>query len=200
MKKILVAIALSALGISAGAQTVDGNGLGEKSRMFDFKQNTKRLELGFIAGQAGSFTQYAEIGMGASALIAGAYIDFLKADPQHKYDRRVSDTLYDDTCAFCVNAGYQIPIFNWLRIMPIVGYAQTNEGVTDGSTIHLSAGDESATWYHDYKVTPGSRTHYFNYGGGLSIQPVKWFSINLIATTNALYGGISLDVLAFARQ
>ena len=27
-----------------------------------------------------------------------------------------------------------IPALSWLRIMPLVGYSQTNEGITDGSS------------------------------------------------------------------
>ena len=38
----------------------------------------------------------------------------------------------------------------------------------------------------------------FNYGGGLSVQPLKWFSVNLVYTRYAIYGGISVNFLAFA--
>ena len=51
--------------------------------------------------------------------------------------------------------------------------------------------------FHPYEVT--TRTHYFNFGGGLSIQPCDWFSINLIATRTAIYAGFSINVLAFVE-
>ena len=79
----------------------------------------------------------------------------------------------------------------------MAGYTQTNYGTTDGRSVEYDTDDIS--WYHRYRVTPGSRTHYFNFGGGLSIQPCKWFSINAVATRYAIYGGISLNLAAFAE-
>lgn len=188
MKRIAAILILLAFGIGAYAQD-----------MFDFARNTRRLEVGINIGQAGSFSPYADFGMGLNLVAAGFYADCLVASPQHKYNHTVSNTKWNDTEAFCINAGYQIPIFNWLRIMPIVGYAQTNEGITDGSSLDWSYGENSTTFYHHYTVTPGSRIHYFNYGGGISIQPCRWFSINAVATRCALYGGIAFNLLAFSE-
>lgn len=199
MKKILITLMLIAGAVSAYAQSSAGVVYEKEFHLFDFSLNARRLEFGLNFGQAGSFTPYARFGMGACALVNGIYLDYLEANPQHKYNHEVTDTKWDDTVAFCINAGYQIPILSWLRIMPVLGYAQTNEGVTDGSSLHLSADEDNTTWYHEYKVTPGTRTHYFNYGGGLSIQPCKWFSVNLIATRYALYGGIGIDLLSFVK-
>ena len=85
--------------------------------------------------------------------------------------------------------------------MPLLGYAQTNDGITDASeTIFDYDEDSGVSTYHPYKVTPGSRQHYFNYGGGLSIQPCKWFSINLVGTRHAIYGGIGIDIIAIAQS
>ena len=189
MKKIIVSLVIILSGISLSAQS-----------WFDFRENSRRLEAGLNIGQAGSFTDYARFGMGANILVGGFYLDFIHADPQHKYDNTISDTKWNDTEVFCVNAGYQIPILNWFRIMPLIGYAQTNDGVTDGSTLSMSADDESPSWYHNYSVTPGSRTHYLSYGGGISIQPCEWFSINAVVTNRAIYGGIALNIFAFSKQ
>ena len=200
-RSLFTFIAFIALSVGAYAQAASGAFISKEIKLFDFPLNTKRLEAGFNAGQAAPFSEYAHFGMGVNLLIGGVYLDFIHADPQHKFDGHLSDTQWNDTEAFCINTGYQIPILSWLRIMPLVGYAQTNEGVTDGSSVTEIAGDDITTnWYHSYKVTPGSRAHYFNYGGGISIQPCKWFSINVIATRHAIYGGIGLDVLSIARQ
>ena len=185
MKKALLAAAL--LLVSFGA----------KAQLFDFSNNNDRYELGINIGQAGSFSEYANFGMGLNTVVWGVYVDFLKADAQHKYDNHVTDTQYNDTEAFSINVGYQIPILRRIRIMPLVGYSQTNEGVTDCSTVNISGGESSATMYHDYDVTPGSRRHYFNFGGGISIQPCRWFSINAVVTANAIYGGIGIDFMNF---
>ena len=200
-KHLFTTIAFIVFTVSANAQTGAGALFSKEIKLFDFPLNTKRLEAGFNAGQAGSFSEYARFGMGANILAGGVYLDFIHADPQHRFDGHISDTQWNDTEAFSINAGYQIPVLSWLRIMPLVGYAQTNEGITDGSSWKESAGDDySSSWYHSYKVTPGTRAHYFNYGGGLSIQPCKWFSINLIGTCHAIYGGIGFDILSFARR
>lgn len=56
----------------------------------------------------------------------------------------------------------------------------------------------SQSFGHTYTVIPGSRVHYLNYGGGVSIQPLKWFSINLAYTRRAVYGGFAIDIDALA--
>ena len=84
--------------------------------------------------------------------------------------------------------------------MPVIGYAQTNEGLTDASTINVETGENSSSVYHTYTVTPGSRVDYFDYGGGISIQPLKWFSINFVYTRFAYYGGIAIDLGSIAGR
>ncbi len=200
MKALLKTAALFAgllFSLGAGAQSSGGGfGLSKEIELFNFSLNSKSLEIGLNLGQVGSFTGRERFGIGASISYAGVYVDFLHADPQHRYFSYDVDTFWNDNEAFCINAGYWIPVFEWLRIVPLAGYAQTSEGVTDGSTSHYS-GDESGSWVHDYTVTPGSREHYFNFGGGISIRPVKYFSINVMATRRAIYGGIVLNFLAF---
>lgn len=201
MRRLVVSIAMLALGLGVYAQSGTGAVFEKEYHLFDFSVNASRLEMGLNFGQAGSFTDYARFGMGANLLVNGFYVDFIKTEAQHKYDGKIKDTQYNDNEAISINVGYQFPVLGWLRIMPLLGYAQTNDGITDGSSLELDAGDEvSSSWYHRYEVTPGSRTHYFCFGGGVSIQPCKWFSINLIATTHAIYGGIAFNALAFAGR
>lgn len=198
MKRLLIFFALLGFAFSANAQSGAYAEVGKEWKLFDFNMNVKRLEFGVNVGQVGSFSNYADFGMGANLLVGGFYLDFLTSEAQHRYCR-TSDTKWHDTVAWCINAGYQIPILKWLRIMPVVGYAQTNDGITDASVTYFDVDETSIDVYHPYKVTPGSRNHYFNYGGGLSIQPCKWFSINLIGTTHALYGGIAIDLITIAK-
>ena len=198
--KLLLLAAMLLSGATLHAQSAAGAMIEKDYHLFDFTLNASRMEAGITVGQVASFSDRARFGVGAYAMFNGFYLDFIKAEPQHKYYSHVTNEKWNDDSAFGINAGYQIPVVSWLRIMPLVGYFQTNDGITDGTSIHMSIGDETTTWYHDYDVTPGSRAHYFNYGGGLSIQPCKWFSINLIATTHALYGGIGLDIISFIRR
>ena len=190
MKRYIISLVLLSVTICAHAQ------------LLDFSSNNNRFEAGLNFGQMAFNTEYARFGMGMNMLAWGVYLDLNSTIAQHKFDREVSDTLWDDDEFFNINLGYQIPIFSRIRIMPLLGYAQTNEGITDASTINIdiSPGEESnsASIYHTYTVTPGSRVHYFNYGGGISIQPLKWFSINFAYTRFAVYGGFAIDIDALA--
>ena len=166
------------------------------AQAFDLSSNNGRFELGFNAGKIGTSTPYARFGNGINVMAYGVYVDFNIANPQHRYDNHYSDTKWEDDEVLMFNAGYQIPVTSWLRVMPLVGYVQTNEGLTDASTINVTD-DTSRTFYHSYKVTPGTREHYFNCGGGISVQPLKWFSLNFIYTRYGIYGGFGINLAAF---
>ncbi|MCR5560225.1 MAG: hypothetical protein K6F58_00165 [Bacteroidales bacterium] len=181
MKKLLIIAALLLSAVSASAQ------------YFDFSSNRNRYELGLNLGQMAYNTQYARFGMGVNLLAWGVYLDFNTTEAQHKYDDRIGNYEWNDDEFFSFNLGYQFPVLSWLRVMPLLGYAQTNEGITYGDTLNVSGGESSSTLYHTYKVTPGSRVHRFNFGGGISVQPLKWFSINLAYTRHAIYGGIAFN-------
>ena len=181
MKKLLIIAALLLSAVSASAQ------------YFDFSSNRNRYELGLNLGQMAYNTQYARFGMGVNLLAWGVYLDFNTTEAQHKYDDRIGNYEWNDDEFFSFNLGYQFPVLSWLRVMPLLGYAQTNEGITYGDTLNVSGGESSSTLYHTYKVTPGSRVHRFNFGGGISVQPLKWFSINLAYTHHAIYGGIAIN-------
>ena len=201
MKKTVSILFAFIFTVCAYAQTGSGAVLEKEFHLFDFSLNASRMEAGITVGQVGSFTDRARFGLGAYAMYNGFYLDFIKAEPQHRYNGRLSEEQYNDNAAFSIDTGYQIPILKWLRIMPLAGYTQTNEGITDGTSLNYSYDEDGgSSWYHDYTVTPGSRLHYFNYGAGLSIQPCKWFSINLIASRYALYGGIGVDFITIAGQ
>ena len=200
MKRLFAIIALITLSVGANAQAGSGVSLSKEIKLFDFQLNTKRFEAGLNIGQVASFSEYARFTLGANVLIGGVYVDFMSADPEHKYGPS-SDTKWNDHMAFCINAGYQIPVLKWLRVMPLIGYAQTNDGITDASETYWDYDEDGgSSTYHPYKVTPGSRLHYLNYGAGLSIQPCKWFSINLVGTRHAIYGGFGLNLLAIAGR
>lgn len=186
MKKIIILSALLTSSLFANAQ------------VFDFSSNNGRIEAGFCAGLAGYGTKYQGLGSGACASIFGGYLDYIQYGPQHRYSSVITDEDWDDSVALSINLGYQIPVLPWLRVMPLVGYTQTNEGKTKGNEMDYDS-DETFSWYHPYKVTKGSRIHRFNYGGGISIQPVKWFSLSFMYTHDAIYGGISINLTAFAQ-
>lgn len=188
MKKTLIVAALLAAGMGAHAQ------------WFDFSTNKNHLDIGFTLGEVAPFTEYSDFGAGVSLSAYGVYIDFVSAGPEHKYDNHVTNTLYNDSSAFVIDAGYQIPVLPWLRVMPLVGYGQTNYGITDASTVNVETNENTSSVYHDYTVTAGSRKHYFNFGAGLVVQPLRWLNIYGVYTRKAIYGGLSINLGAFAND
>lgn len=185
-KSILFFAALMAVVMSANAQ------------WFDFSNNKERAGIGVHFGMAGWNSEYQDFGAGVSLNVMGVYLDILQGGPAHKYDNHVTNTIYDDSVAFHINAGYQIPVLPWLRVMPMVGYHQSNAGKTDATTVNIEVdGEYSASMYHDYDVTPGTRKHHFNFGCGLFVQPIRWLDIYAIASRYAIYGGLSFNLGAF---
>ena len=136
------------------------------AQFLNLADNNQRITFGVQLGEAGWQTNYPGFGWGISASICGVYLDFLLSPPQHKNDHHVNQSRPLDDEAFAINVGYQIPLFSWLRIAPIVGYSQTNYGYTDMSSVHIHVdeGSHSGSIYHDY--FPQERFHDFNFGGG----------------------------------
>ncbi len=189
MKRALLTIILSLTALAAA-----------NAQCFDFSLNNGRYEAGINFGEIATTTSYSRLALGGSLMAWGVYLDITTAPPQHRYDNRVSDTKWNDDKVVLINAGYQVPVLKWLRIMPLIGYMQTNEGVTDASSLRVEGDESSVTLYHPYRVTPGSRNHYFNFGGGISIQPLKWFSINMMYTRYSIHGGIGISIPSFAHE
>jgi len=186
MKKIVILVAMALVAMSANAQ------------FLDFSSNDNRLGFGVQIGQSATGTEYAKLGFGISLSAMGGYIDFLRVVPDHQYDNHVTNTIYDDSSSFNINIGYQIPILPWLRLMPLVGYCQTNYGKTDATTVNIETNEDNSQMYHDYDVTPGSRKHYYNLGLGLFVQPIRWIDLYAIGSMRGIYGGISFNLGAFA--
>ena len=170
------------------------------AQWFDFKNNCDRYVIGFNMGQVGTGTNYHDFGVGASIDIWGVYVDFINAGPEHKFDNHVGDYYWNDSVSWAVNAGYQIPVLPWLRVMPLVGYSQTNNGRTYANTLNVETNENSSSLYHDYNVNAGSRQHSFNFGGGIVVTPLKWFNVYAIYTRRAIYGGISINLQTFDRD
>ena len=194
MKKALLIFAMGALfSMSASAQ------------WFDFSNNNKRLNVGLHVGPTGIGTDFSQFGWGGSLDVYGVYIDYIGAGPMYKYDNHVNvgpTAMMPDSTVSTINIGYQIPILPWLRIMPVIGHCHTTHGYTDFSTVNVevtgSSESTSAQMYHDY-VKEGAARHYWNYGGGIIVTPVKWVNIYGIYTIRSIYGGISFNLGALSE-
>ena len=182
MKHTFILFALLALG-----------SLGARAQWLDFSSNQRRFSIGFQLGQSATGTDYAKLGFGISVQAYGFQVDFLRVVPEHKYDNHVNNIIYRDSSSYSINLGYQVPILPWLRLVPVVGYCQTNYGNTDASTVNIETDENSSSMYHDYTVTPGSRRHYFNYGLGISVKPYRYVDLHFVYSARAIYGGISFN-------
>lgn len=164
-----------------------------RAQFLDFNQNNDRGFLGLQLGQAGSGTEFSDLGFGVSLSVYGVYLDFLIAPPEYSNDNHLINELWDDDEAWCINLGYQIPIFPWLRVAPIVGYSQCNYGYTDLGTqnLHLEENGD-ITNRHDYVVV--KRYHEFNFGGALFVELFHHIELYGVYTRRAIYGGVSFDL------
>lgn len=189
-KTVFILAAMMAVAMSANAQ------------WFDFRNNVHRYEIGINLGVAGLGTQFHDFGFGASLSAWGAYLDFVSAGPMYKYDNHVNvgnAAMVPDSTATSISLGYQIPVLPWLRIMPIIGHTHVTSGYTDFSTVNVEVNENSGQMYHDY-VKVGPARHYWHFGGGLVISPVKWVSIYGVYTTHAAYGGLSFNLGALMDE
>ena len=186
MKKVTVlAVLLSLMTVSAKAQ------------VFDFTNNLTDVTIGFNIGAVGyDFANghidktYNGFGTGVSFSLLGVYLDFIYQQPEHKWDRKVTEAEYDDHTALTINAGYKIPVLPWLNLIPLVGYSNETTGKTIGNSIGVDV--ESESIYHDYERE--TIASHFNYGLGLSVKPIKWLEIGGVCTSHAVYGNISLNL------
>lgn len=194
MKKIILFAAMMAVAVGANAQWLD------------FSNNARRFEVGVHLGLAGTGTNFTGIGWGGNLNVCGVYVDVLKAGPMYKYDNHIDvgpTAMVPDSTAMTISVGYQIPILSWLYIMPVVGHCHTTSGYTDFSTVNVEVNGSdnytSAEMYHDY-VKVGASRHYFNFGGGVVLAPVKWFSLYGVYTKHAAYGGLSINLTALYER
>ena len=71
-------------------------------------------------------------------------------------------------------------------------------GITTALPQHRYDNTVSDTKWNDDKVFLIHAGYHF--GGGISVQPLKWFSINLIYTRYSIQGGIGISIQSFAHE
>ena len=185
MKKVvLIAVLFSMVTLSAKAQ------------WFDFSQNaydaTVGVNLGMVGyhmGNSQAEKNLAGFGFGVSASLVGFYADFIYQNPEHRWDRKVTQVEYDDHTALAINVGYQIPVSSWLYVTPLIGYSNETTGKTLGNSIGIDV--ERRSIYHEYKRL--TMENHFNYGVGLMFRPIEMLEIGAVASSHAIYGTISFS-------
>ena len=193
MKKIvLIAVLFSMMTISAQAQ------------WFDFSENNDRAIVGLNTGLVGyrnvsdlgsaNTWDFADVGVGASFVVAGVYVDFVYVSPDHRFDSHIIMGNWDDHSALTLNAGYQIPVYkDYVFITPMIGLSRVTTGYTEGNNIGIDT--ESHSIYHKYTAT--WHRNDFNYGAGLTVVPCKWFEINASCTAHAASLGVGFNLMNY---
>lgn len=183
-KKSIILIALLAIFVGSA-----------QAQWFDFSNN-RRASVGLNLGVVGyNLTpqgidpNIADFGWGINFSLLGIYLDFIYQNPQHRWDRTITQIEYPDQTALAINLGYQIPVLPWLFVTPVVGYSNDTWGRTLGNSIGVDS--DIYRIYHDY-VRDGINNH-FNYGVGLMVRPVEFLEIGVMGTSHALYGTVSFS-------
>jgi len=173
-----------------------------KAQWFDFSQNMSDFSIGVDAGVVGYHfgngqidKTYNGFGYGLNASLLGFYVDFIYQRPEHRWDRTVTQVEYDDHTALTINVGYKIPILPWLSLTPLIGYSNETTGKTLGNSIGVDT--ERHSIYHDYKRE--TINNHFNYGAGLTINPISWLEFGGICTAHALYGKLAINFMRFKK-
>lgn len=170
MKKIILAIALLCGTFAANAQ------------VFPIaKVNNHHYEIGFQGGAIGLGKEFVLGGFGFNVTVWGVYFDMLIHGAEHAGSTKLGP--WNDKQGIALHLGYQIPITEWLRIIPLVGYGEINEGITDGSQYTIDKNGihnrYRATWRHGG----------FDAGGALCFN-FKFVSVYLTGSIWSVSGGV----------
>lgn len=134
MKRFLLSIALLTAITSCIAQDTD------KPVFFPklFGLN-KSCSVGLIGATMDNFSYGA---MGINATFYGFYADFMFWPTKHGNSLPLDK--WEDHRQMAFHAGYQIPFHYYdggsIRLIPLLGYAKIEEGITDGSNYYLGDG------------------------------------------------------------
>ena len=125
-----------------------------------------------------------------NATIYGVYIDFGGWPQDHASDANID--IWDANKAFLFHVGYQVPVSSWLKITPLIGYANDESGYTNGynwkvnrNGIHNQFVSEESVNGFDF----GIQTKF-----EISISSNKNTSIDIMGTYTkySWYGGLGL--------
>lgn len=180
MKKIFLAMVILLGSVTANAQN-----------WFPVADvNAHHFGFGIQGGSLGMGKEVTRAAFGANFLAYGIYLDCLYASPQHRSDPKMA--VWDDNSGFSIHLGYQVPILEWLRIIPIIGYAEVSKGTTDGTDYNYEYSTSSHRWIINNKYTKTWKDGGFDAGGSLvvNVGPVNIF---VTGTMCSVYGGIGVE-------
>ena len=145
----------------------------------------KNLSLGVMYGKIGASEEISQNAWGLNLQIFGLYFDCMGKPRKHGND--VAIDKWKETEAVSYHFGYQIPIVEYVRIIPIIGYYSVKTGTTDG---------------YNWSVTQNGISNAFNIDkkncgmdcGGVLVLNYSFVCLYGAYTKhNQFYGGVGIE-------
>ena len=143
------------------------------------------ISLGIMYGNVGACGEPSETAWGINLQIFGLYFDCLVKPRNHGND--VAIDKWKETEAITYHFGYQIPIVQYIRVIPVIGYSSVKTGITDGHNWKDTSNGISNAFYSD-KENKG-----FDYGGVVVLNYKCLCLYGAYTNRNHLYGGLGIE-------
>jgi len=149
-----------------------------------FRKANSKFSMGLMGGSIGLFDDKAMPAIGLNVMWHGIYFDFLGWPRSHEKDTHVGK--WDDETSIGVHAGYQLPVTSHFRLIPIIGYASSSSGTTNGYNWHVGSGGITNSYSKDDEAAG------FDYGVVFMFN-IKHLNLFATATRYSVYGGVGFE-------
>ncbi|MBO7478497.1 MAG: hypothetical protein J6U04_11285 [Salinivirgaceae bacterium] len=149
-----------------------------------FYYSNRSFEMSLCGGALGINSKKTLGCFGFNMALYGFYFDCLAKPRFHESSTDVKK--WDDSFGVAFHAGYQIPIVDWFRIIPEIGYFSVSEGTTDGSKYTVDKDGIHNKYTADWK------DNGLDYGVVVVLQLFDCFNLDFSITRNTMYGGLGL--------
>ena len=111
-------------------------------------KTNKNIAAGVMYGNICANDDISQDAWGFNAQIYGFYCDLLLKPRNHGND--VAIDRWKEKEALSYHFGYQIPILEYVRFIPVVGYSRVKTGITDGSNWKVTNSGINNAFYVTY--------------------------------------------------
>ena len=151
-----------------------------------FERNNNRFSMGVQVGKVYNPEVFKYPTYIINVSYYGVYLDIGGCPRSHRSDVRVDK--WKDSSYFTFHVGYQLPVLNWLRVTPLVGYYCHKSGYTDGYDYTV----DKYGIHNRFDVT--DQKSGFDFGGNLQFD-INRFSIFCTFTKKLWYAGLGFNVM-----
>lgn len=156
-----------------------------KPSVLKWPKTNKNLSLGVMYGNICASDELNIHAWGLNMQIYGFYFDCLIKTRNHSND--VAIDKWKETEAVSYHFGYQFPIIEYIRIIPVIGHSSVKKGITDGSNWTVTNNGISNAF--DVK----QKNAGFDYGGVLVLNYSCFCLYGAYTKHNQFYGGVGLE-------